>query len=288
MFCTQCGKRVDDKNSFCPYCGAKLRTRQSFEVREPSTELPPPPPPIQPPVHPQMQLQMQPVEQKKKFPLAAVIIAVLAVAVIAAGTVFLINHLKEKPSAVNDPDTETADTGDTGGDDDQAAEEVLPYPDDAVEFEGHHYLIVNEAGYWSNARTLCENSGGHLVTITGQAEQDFIEQYIESDGTMKHYWLGGTDEKEEGEWEWITGEAWGYANWCTGQPNNTFYVDTEHGQDYLELQVTRGDQGEGEYMTWTDICDSGVAFNTVTGENFEEAPDYNSTKYYGYICEWDE
>ena len=68
----------------------------------------------------------------------------------------------------------------------------------------------------------------------------------------------------------------------TNQPNNIEAFDP-NGQDYMEIQKTRGDQGPGEYLTWTDISDDGQA-----GEQFYEYPDYNKTKYYGYICEWDE
>ena len=34
------------------------------------------------------------------------------------------------------------------------------------------------------------------------------------------YWLGGTDEKNEGVWEWITGEAWKFTKWAANEPNN--------------------------------------------------------------------
>ena len=164
------------------------------------------------------------------------------------------------------------------------------YLDGAVEYNGHYYKVVNEAMYWSQAKAECEAQDGHLVTITDSAEQEFVFSLADREGQMYHYWLGATDEAHEGDWRWVTGEAWSYNNWCTGQPNNTAYVDKEHGQDYLEMQMTHGDQETetySEYGTWTDICDSGIAYNTITGENFEEYPDYNSTKYYGYIIEWD-
>jgi cell division protein FtsB len=32
--------------------------------------------------------------------------------------------------------------------------------------------------------------------------------------------LGGTDEKSEGVWEWITGEAWKFTKWAANEPNN--------------------------------------------------------------------
>ena len=44
-------------------------------------------------------------------------------------------------------------------------------------------------------------------------------------GTWKSslgYYLGGTDEKTEGVWEWITNEAWSFTKWAKGEPNNVF------------------------------------------------------------------
>ena len=157
-------------------------------------------------------------------------------------------------------------------------------PAEAVEFNGHYYLVVDDPMYWSEAKTACEDRGGHLITITSKDEQKFVRKLVEESGTSKHYWLGATDNDDEGIWEWVTGEEMEYTHWCRHQPNNNS-DDDPMGQDYMELQVTRGDQGDSEYMTWNDICESGVSH--VNGESHEEAPDYCSTKYFGYICEWD-
>ena len=164
------------------------------------------------------------------------------------------------------------------------AEQTPEYPAGAVEFNGHMYKIVDEPMYWTQARAACEEQNGHLMTITSQDEQDFIKEQIEDNGISKHYWLGATDEETEGDWRWITGESMTYKNWCENQPNNNIDVDPA-GQNYMELGVTCGNQGMKEYMTWNDICDSGVSI--VNGVSHEEGPDYCSTKYYGYICEWD-
>ncbi len=157
-------------------------------------------------------------------------------------------------------------------------------PAAAVEFEGHYYLVVDEPMYWGEAKAECENRGGHLITITSKEEQKFVRRLVEESGTSKHYWLGANDWDDEGIWEWVTGEDMEYTHWCSHQPNNNS-DDDPMGQDYMELQVTRGDQGDSEYMTWNDICESGVSH--VNGVSHEEAPDYCSTKYFGYICEWD-
>jgi serine/threonine-protein kinase len=162
------------------------------------------------------------------------------------------------------------------------------YLEGAVEYNGHYYKLVDGKGiYWTKAKKACEEQNGHLVTIADAEEEAFIEDLIEKEGKLYHYWLGATDEKKEGDWRWLDGERvnlpgeGGFHKWCGNQPNNNEATEAV-GQDYMEIQKTRGDQGPQEYMTWTDIGDSGEASPT-----FYEHPDYNSTKYYGYICEWD-
>ena len=167
--------------------------------------------------------------------------------------------------------------------------ESLPsYLENASYYDGRFYKLVDEPMSWTEARRTCGEQNGHLATVSSKEEQDFINSLIEEQGTLYHYWLGATDEDTEGDWKWVTGESvpmpgdsWGYENWCGNQPNNKTDYD-EAGQDYMEIQKTRGDQGEEEYLTWTDISDSGFG-----GERFFGPPDYNEPRYYGYICEWD-
>src|SRR5699024_2711257 len=89
-------------------------------------------------------------------------------------------------------------------------------PQDAATFNGHSYYCYEEELSWKDAQNACETMGGHLATITSEEESMFIIDLIQS-GDKYAYWLGGTDEKEEGVWKWITNEAWSYENWISGQ-----------------------------------------------------------------------
>lgn len=128
---------------------------------------------------------------------------------------------------------------------------------------------------WREATAYCESLGGHLVTITSQEEQTFIENLIKN-GAREQYWIGATDEANEGVWRWVTGEPWNYENWATYEPSN--YMDNEHyGQVYrLPNQATWMDNSE--IGKWNDAPDN----NTI-----DEEEDFFSPQHVGFICEWD-
>ena len=151
-------------------------------------------------------------------------------------------------------------------------------PSDAVEFEGRYYKVFNDSKTWKKARQKCEDEDGHLVTITSKDEQKFVEELLDDDGLQRyHYWIGATDKEDEGRWEWVTGEDMDYENFGSNKPNNNKETDPDHkGEDYAEMKTTYP-----EYMTWNDVCNSGVA------EGYEGDPYYYEKKHFGYICEWD-
>jgi hypothetical protein len=53
-----------------------------------------------------------------------------------------------------------------------------------------------------------------------QAKIDAANAYLQELGEWPHLWIGLTDEAEEGQWKWITGEPLGADNWRPGEPNN--------------------------------------------------------------------
>ena len=62
---------------------------------------------------------------------------------------------------------------------------------------------------WEDARVQAAAEDAHLVTITSEAEQIWLEAVF-GDGP---YWIGLTDLRKEGEWSWETGELVTYTNW---------------------------------------------------------------------------
>ena len=123
-----------------------------------------------------------------------------------------------------------------------------------TEYEGHTYQIVDWYELkWSEAQAICEEAGGHLVTITSAKEQAFIESLNEM---SCNYWIGGFREVI-GEWQWVTGETWEYDNWAEGEPNNSSNVVSN--ENCLTVWP----------YEWNDLNDDNI---------YEQN---------GFICEWD-
>lgn len=123
----------------------------------------------------------------------------------------------------------------------------------ALNFHGHKYILFDEAKTWTTARTACVDLGGHLVTITDQAENDFIAGM--TIGEEIHIGLTDADAySTEGTFVWVTGEPVTYTNWLTGEPNNAAGVE-----DYVEFNW--GSPGK-----WNDMPNAQLQ---------------------SYVCEWD-
>lgn len=84
-------------------------------------------------------------------------------------------------------------------------------------FNGHAYYLSNNPLTWIEARDLCFALGGHLVTISDAAENNFVWSINSGYGLL----MGFTDEEVEGTFKWITNEPVSYTNWYPGEPNNS-------------------------------------------------------------------
>jgi len=108
-----------------------------------------------------------------------------------------------------------------------------PWPPEAVEWNknGHWYEVVvagPEGISWPDAQAAAVARGGHLATIASSEENEFVFNLTGSKQGAWIYsaewaigpWLGGSDAASEGDWQWVTGEPWGYSNWLAGQPDD--------------------------------------------------------------------
>ncbi|XP_069737702.1 hepatic lectin-like [Phaenicophaeus curvirostris] len=77
-------------------------------------------------------------------------------------------------------------------------------------FEKSCYFFSTETMSWPDAEEICTDQGAHLVIINSDLEQEFVKDNINSSST---YWLGVTDQLQEGNWVWINGERTSISYW---------------------------------------------------------------------------
>jgi hypothetical protein len=89
---------------------------------------------------------------------------------------------------------------------------------------GHWYALKARGGTtWSQLNQLTLANGGHLATMTGAAERDFLVTLMAGNSCAIGGFqtvTGAQDEPAIG-WGWCTGEATSWTNWAGGEPNNT-------------------------------------------------------------------
>ena len=131
---------------------------------------------------------------------------------------------------------------------------------------GHSYesFLLPENTPWSVAKSFAEFQGGHLATLTNQAELDWVFDHIASDPdlwfTDSFNFLAGPylgafqntsspDYTEpDGGWEWVTGEEWNFTSWASGQPNDVGSQGALHFWSRMSAGIA---------PTWQDINNDG-------------------------------
>lgn len=112
-------------------------------------------------------------------------------------------------------------------------------PTNVTRFGGHEYSIIPDKVVWHVAKRMCEEMGGHLVTLDTTAEAVHITELCKQAGIP--IWAGGTDEEFEGRWKWVTGRPVE----IEFSQNNGF--DSEHYLAYWPQSGGWQDNGAGRY-----------------------------------------
>lgn len=126
-------------------------------------------------------------------------------------------------------------------------------PEGAQYFGGSAYQIYTESVTWEEAKTRCEEMGGHLASITSAEEQSFIEELNSGSARL---WIGGYRDDDH-NWFWVTGEPWEYTHWAAGEPNNSRNVVSN----------------ENRVAVWP--------------KEWNDLNENNKSEQRGFICEWD-
>ena len=132
---------------------------------------------------------------------------------------------------------------------------VVSILEDAVEFNGNYYKLIDIKTDWEKAKKYCEALGGHLATITSQAEDNACSNVLKNSEYID-CWLGAYEDSDTKTWKWVTGEVWNYTNWYPNNPN------------------VRGKEARLQY--WFEKESDTVTFDDV--EASQRQP---------FICEWE-
>ena len=135
-------------------------------------------------------------------------------------------------------------------------------------FNGHSYYRSTGSMLWTDAKQACINMGGHLVTSTTLAENNFLFSL------WPNGWIGLTDEVWEGTWQWVTGEPYSWSYWNGGEPNNA------GNEDYIQFV------GGGR---WNDLPNTSLPYVlefeyivTYTSWAIQQTVYTNSLGYYSF------
>ena len=109
-----------------------------------------------------------------------------------------------------------------------------------------------DAMTWSDAQAWCEERGAHLVTISSQAEQDFVESQINQNVII---WIGATDglscnQAATGEYQWVTGQPLTFEAWDTDEPDGALQTCAT-ANCYEHCAILRWRDG---LFVWSDVC----------------------------------
>ncbi|MBR5144509.1 MAG: C-type lectin domain-containing protein [Clostridia bacterium] len=100
-------------------------------------------------------------------------------------------------------------------------------------YNGHIYKIIEIKSSWFDAYTYCNSLGGHLVTITSENEQTYLNTFMNANSYTAKTWIGGFNDANG--FKWVTGEEFEYGSWQKGQPNNADSADW-----YIMMNTTFG------------------------------------------------
>ena len=82
------------------------------------------------------------------------------------------------------------------------------------------YLWQNDPKNWTEAEQFWNENEEHLASVTSQNIHNYIWSKIEPTGSS--FWIGGSDQEEEGIWKWSDGSEWNFTHWLTNEPNNRY------------------------------------------------------------------
>ncbi len=89
--------------------------------------------------------------------------------------------------------------------------------DTAKAFGRFRYALGPGCADYNTALAFSRSVGGTLASVTTYGERDWLVEKFGLYGIPLR--LGGSDARQEGNWQWSSGEPWHYQAWLPGQPD---------------------------------------------------------------------
>ncbi|XP_050977646.1 C-type lectin domain family 4 member M [Labeo rohita] len=74
-------------------------------------------------------------------------------------------------------------------------------------YQSNLYYFSSEWKSWTESRRYCTERGADLIII------------MDIQSTFAYFWIGLTDNDEEGRWKWVDGSTLTSGFWSSGEPN---------------------------------------------------------------------
>ena len=163
----------------------------------------------------------------------------LAICVVVVAAALVVNAVWGLPGSGDDgiasPSPAPASAAPTPSAEPTPSPTPSPAPTPTPQPESTYQLFIEDVT-WEEARDLCEEKGGHLVTISDAEELEKVTGLAETYG-VSLVWIGFY-RGQDGEIHWLNGEDIDYYIWGDGEPSGH---DTDGAaEDYGLLWHTDG------------------------------------------------
>jgi len=251
MFCGKCGANNLDGATFCKECGAKLSGTSTEKQNN----------------------------KKRKSRILLPVAIVLVILLVAGGTLyFSFNKRTDEADVEKLGEIATEEVAEETGATEPAASSVEsvaeePTPERSVYSEGiHEYSILMADCTWDEAKNMCQENGGHLVTFETDEEYQHVLSLIDSNRDC-YYYIGGTC--FEDKYYWIASEG----------VNNSSSLESRNNWMQGEPSYTDGNRVEDKMGIFYYKKENRWVWNDVPNALLEVVDSYKGSL--GYICEYE-
>ncbi|CAC5412844.1 unnamed protein product [Mytilus coruscus] len=127
-------------------------------------------------------------------------------------------------------------------------------------FRGSTYKFICSGFTFHQAEAVCKIQGGNLTTIETEEENSFLKHVVTlihtaGSAANNNWWIGLTDIKTEGSFEWISGQPVTYTDWFQGPPTEPNGVDVfpNLSADCVMLRHSNGFQWSDDYCSYNNV-----------------------------------